>query len=372
MQIRRALGFFRRRFPFLVLALAPFVHAPSAHANCLQLGRIAQGGVSTESAPLINRCLNRVGYVYCIKNGSNGPFYCADGKFGAGFVPAGGSDRVSVFGATGPAIVLWYECEAKKPDDYPIPVNPRFDMIEVNADCPRSDDGSNPFSHGNAKGGSDNPFTPDKTKDSSDNPFKPGSGKTAQSQTNGKGASNAKAGTSSLEAKSNGTNASNGPSPKASIPPSSQYSGSFFMRRGHNSPGYPDRPETTTTCEGTFSIAIDNVSGAVSGTAEVSNPTSTNTPVVSPGECITKPQMYMWRSTVLSGSVSTVPSGQGGFTQTINGSLHGTDSFADLACSWSGSFSYTPPSPPTGNGAVSCINEEPEHYQPITGSWSTN
>lgn len=374
------LRFFRRRFPILILALAPFVHAPSAHAKCLQLGLVYQGTLAPDTAQLVNHCINRVGYVYCILNGSNPPrpFYCADAKFGAGFVPAGGADVISVAGASGPAKVRWYECEAQKPDDYPIPVNPRFDMIEVNADCPRSkDDSSNPFAQGNSTGSSANPFTPDKSKNSSDNPFAPGAGKTAQSQTVGRGTSNAKGATSSLGAKSNGTNASNGSSAKASIPPSSQYSGSFSMTHSQTQSG----SDANMMCQGTFTLSIDNFSGSVSGNAEITNPTSPYDPNGN-GPCPTAPQHYFWRSTPLNGSVTTTPDGRGGFTQTINGSLAslvGNDpndpnerqSFGNNGCSWTGTFVFSPPSSLRGNGTLSCDRFGWGNGL-ISGSWSTN
>lgn len=371
MQSLRVLRFLCRRFPILVLALAPLVHAPSAHAKCLQLGLVYQGTLAPDTAQLVNRCINRVGYVYCIQNGNNPPrpFYCADAKFGAGFVSARGTDVISVAGASGSARVLWYECEAQEPDDYPIPVNPRFDMVEVNADCPQTKkNSSNPFTQGSSTGNSDNPFTADKSKTSSDNPFAPGSGKTTQSQTNGRGASNAKGGPSSPDTKSNSANTSPA---KVSLPPSSQYSGSFLIQHPFGGGGN----DANMACQGTFSLSVDNVSGSVSGSAEITNGTNPYDPN-GEGPCPTAPQHQLWRSTPLNGSVSTTPDGHGGFTQTINGSLTGNDpneykSFGFNGCSWTGTFVFSPPSSLRGSGTLSC-NRFGWGNGFISGSWSTN
>lgn len=368
MQSPRALRFVCRRFPILILALAPFLHAPSVNAKCLKLGLVYQGTLAPDTAALVNHCINRVGYVYCIQNGSNPPrpFYCADAKFGAGFIEAGGSDAISVAGAAGRALVLWYECEAQNPDDYPVPVNPRFDMIEVNADCPQAkkSNNDNPFTQGNSTGKSDNPFTHDKSKISSDNPFAPTSSKTAQSQTTGKGPS-------SVAGKSNGATEANGSTTKASIPPSAQYSGSFRIFHPFGGGGNDANME----CDGAFSLSVDNVSGSVSGSAEIMNPTNPGDPN-GEGPCPTPPQHYFWRSTNLSGSVSTIPDGRGGFTQTINGSLMGNETgnrsgFGPNGCSWTGTFVFSPPSSFRGNGNLTC-DRFGWGNNAISGSWSTN
>ena len=163
--------FILARYTRLLFALVLLFAAPSAHAKCLRLGLTAHGGISADTSEILNSCEVRVGYAYCVLNATAGsPFSCADQKFGAGFVVARGKDVISIYGATGPLRVLWAECEAQGPDDYPIPNNPQFNTIAIDASCPMKKD--KPPTPGENSASTANPFTvPQPSANGSNNPF---------------------------------------------------------------------------------------------------------------------------------------------------------------------------------------------------------
>jgi len=397
----KPLSILRKVAPVLLLAAASLLFAPSARAECLQVLR-SDFSASSTFASMVNHCSMRIGYTYCVMD-ERSTFSCTDQKFGSGFVSPGGKDTIVVMTTQGDALpgaaVLWAACENDIPGNYVLPASPRAQGTRIFATCPRKKDDANnggkkpgesagndnPFATGN--GQDDNPFTASKKKTDGDNPFlSDGSGRSSAPRTpQGTAAKAASPGH---------------PPAKTSIPASGSYMGTFIMTHSHAEPRTGN--DGDMQCQGTFSLNIDNTSGTVTGSAQISNPTNPYD-MSGNGPCPTGPQHYFWRDTALGGTVTTAPDGRGGFSQTINGSLQGsvpatTDAciaaavtttqisacgngaapppegrktFSSNGCSWTGTFTFTPPSSFQGSGNLSC-DQFGWGNNVISGSWSTN
>jgi len=107
-----------------------------ASAGCLQMNGIHSGGISTESSSFTNNCPVTVGYSYCIESSEGGPLNCNQQKFGSGTVPPGQREIISVMHNGNSNFRLkWIECQSKNGVKFPIPVNPTFDGLNIQAQC---------------------------------------------------------------------------------------------------------------------------------------------------------------------------------------------------------------------------------------------
>jgi hypothetical protein len=92
---------------------APVSHVGEAANGCVVLdpSQVYTGGISTESAGVINTCGYRVSYTYCIKSGNGGGvFSCNGGAGNLDFIGAYGHSAISIMGASSPFEVILEVC----------------------------------------------------------------------------------------------------------------------------------------------------------------------------------------------------------------------------------------------------------------------
>jgi hypothetical protein len=80
-------------------------HAGESANGCVALdnSQVYTGGISTDSAGVINKCGYKVSYTYCIRSGNGGGvFSCQGGNGNLDFIAAYGRSVISIMGASSP------------------------------------------------------------------------------------------------------------------------------------------------------------------------------------------------------------------------------------------------------------------------------